>query len=471
MWQHPGTLLALAAAIFGSGCAAGHNAQGNVLWHLEHQDSVWLEVNESDFEGIELAEAEPSSHGSNLLIAAVRFSGGAKRAVQDQGIPDGVRVIFTGDLTSPTQATRIELAYLRQSTVIVVEPRGHKQWSTQPFEVDPLAAQVRLHRSHKPIYEPGDDLIWQQYHSRPLTDEDLAAVEPELALRRDIERWARVLTIGRTLALSVEPSDFAAGSAYKGRPGFAYNYLTVPVTAASATVFGETPELPGRFIAWVAPNTAAAEVLEVGWRILTINGQPVASFEVDQPGQDLELVLQHSNETRTVILPAERRPIDVSFGVWSVSHPGFANVSDSTAHIGVGGPLLDLLRHDDALAALLGHEIAHVIQTVDAPPKASEEAAKAGIWLALGILSPAIAQGLVDRFQQDDERAADMLGLRLAHRAGYDPFGGVQMLDAIQEHKGEAAIGALRNTHPPYRERRDMLYGEALRLRALGSNR
>lgn len=78
-----------------------------------------------------------------------------------------------------------------------------------------------------------------------------------------------------------------------------------------------------------------------------------------------------------------------------------------------------------------------------------------------------LTQGLVDRFQQDDEGAADLLGMRLAHRAGYDPFGAVLMLDAYRQHQGEASVGQVRGTHPPYRERRENLYQEAQRLREL----
>ncbi|HER35152.1 MAG TPA: hypothetical protein ENO19_06750, partial [Halothiobacillaceae bacterium] len=206
----------------------------------------------------------------------------------------------------------------------------------------------------------------------------------------------------------------------------------------------------------------------IGWRILTINGQPVASFETKEPGQDLELLLERMGERRTVTLTPERWPIDLSFGVWSISASAFANVRSPTAHVGIGGPLLDVLPSDAALAALLGHEIAHVLQTVTTPPPESERAAKAGIWAAVGLLSPAIAQGLVDRFQQDDERAADILGLQLAHRAGYDPFGGVLMLDTFREHRGEASVGDVFSTHPPYRQRREVLYEEATRLRNLG---
>jgi predicted Zn-dependent protease len=96
---------------------------------------------------------------------------------------------------------------------------------------------------------------------------------------------------------------------------------------------------------------------------------------------------------------------------------------------------------DDEMAAVMGHEIAHALRE-----HGRERAAKSGITSvvargagALGSLifgidpsitntvTGMIGQGVVLKFSRDEEREADLVGLDIAARAGYDPRAGVAL--------------------------------------------
>jgi predicted Zn-dependent protease len=94
---------------------------------------------------------------------------------------------------------------------------------------------------------------------------------------------------------------------------------------------------------------------------------------------------------------------------------------------------------DDEMAAIMGHEIAHALRE-----HGRERMAKSGITSGVarvaGALGSAIfgidpnitntvtgmiGQGVVLKFSRDEEREADLVGLDIAARAGYDPRAGI----------------------------------------------
>lgn len=116
---------------------------------------------------------------------------------------------------------------------------------------------------------------------------------------------------------------------------------------------------------------------------------------------------------------------------------------------------------DDEMAAIMGHEIAHALRE-----HGRERAAKSGITsgvarVAGGLASavfgidPSITnavtgfagQTLVLKFSRDEEREADLVGLDIAARAGYDPRAGI----ALWRKMGMLNKGAppeFMSTHP-----------------------
>lgn len=127
---------------------------------------------------------------------------------------------------------------------------------------------------------------------------------------------------------------------------------------------------------------------------------------------------------------------------------------------------------DDEVAIVMGHEVSHALRE-HAQAQAGKgnvaavgsKVAGAGLssWLGVdagltGKATDMAAKGLMLKFSRDDEREADLIGLDLAARAGYDPRAGVvlwQKMAALS--KGEASQSAFLSTHPTGPERIDQM--------------
>ena len=133
-----------------------------------------------------------------------------------------------------------------------------------------------------------------------------------------------------------------------------------------------------------------------------------------------------------------------------------------------GGPvyitkgLIDKLNEDE-LAAVLGHEIAHItarhgVKKLQAyklytlltialmAKKETRETAKFTVQ-ALNLLSLG--------YGQEDELLADRLGATYAYKAGFDPWASITVLKMLQEEKRKKRPGgnSWLSTHPPNSER------------------
>jgi predicted Zn-dependent protease len=123
------------------------------------------------------------------------------------------------------------------------------------------------------------------------------------------------------------------------------------------------------------------------------------------------------------------------------------------------GILTSLDLTDDEIAMVMGHEIAHALRE-----HAREQAAKntllGGAASILGMIvsgnrysdlanvAISAGQGLASRaFSREDESEADLIGMELAARAGYDPRAGI----TLWQKMGKASKGAppeFLSTHP-----------------------
>lgn len=127
------------------------------------------------------------------------------------------------------------------------------------------------------------------------------------------------------------------------------------------------------------------------------------------------------------------------------------------------GILTKLNLTDDEVAIVMGHEIGHALREHGRERAAKSEAtnlvgklAGAGLsaWLGVdprltGAATNAAAQLTVLHFSREEETEADMVGLDLAARAGYDPRAGI----ALWEKMGAASQGQgqplpFLSTHP-----------------------
>ncbi|BDT57518.1 lipoprotein [Massilia varians] len=134
------------------------------------------------------------------------------------------------------------------------------------------------------------------------------------------------------------------------------------------------------------------------------------------------------------------------------------------------GILSSLKLTDDEVAAVMGHEIAHALREHSREKMAKQlgttAVARLGGALVSGLfgIDPSItgtvanygAQFVGLKFSRDDEREADLVGLDISSRAGYDPRAGIALWRKMAALDQRAPIEVL-STHPGGESRiRDM---------------
>jgi predicted Zn-dependent protease len=127
--------------------------------------------------------------------------------------------------------------------------------------------------------------------------------------------------------------------------------------------------------------------------------------------------------------------------------------------------IIDKLRlTDDEIAAVMGHEIAHALREHgrDRQSKAAATGlasqlggAALSAWLGVDVRGATNAAGqlLVLKFSRDEEREADLVGLDIAARSGYDPRAGIALWNKMAVLNQSGAPIELLSTHPGGSER------------------
>jgi predicted Zn-dependent protease len=118
--------------------------------------------------------------------------------------------------------------------------------------------------------------------------------------------------------------------------------------------------------------------------------------------------------------------------------------------------LLSLLRTEDQVASVLGHEIGHVLARHSAEQLAKQEptqrligavAVGSGSYDAAQLAS--LAGNLINmKYGREDELQADSLGLRLAREAGYDPRAMITVMEILEKASGGSRQPEFASTHP-----------------------
>ena len=119
--------------------------------------------------------------------------------------------------------------------------------------------------------------------------------------------------------------------------------------------------------------------------------------------------------------------------------------------------ILDQLKLTDAeVAMVMGHEMAHALREHSRARLAKTQATNIGIslgaaLLGLGDVGRAAAglgsQLLTLKFSRSDETDADLVGLELAARAGYDPQASITLWEKMGKATGQQGMQFL-STHP-----------------------
>lgn len=129
--------------------------------------------------------------------------------------------------------------------------------------------------------------------------------------------------------------------------------------------------------------------------------------------------------------------------------------------IGVHTGLLDVAENQDQLAAVIGHEVAHVLAQHSAERISQQYATKTGLDLVgvvagaetqtkqqlLGLLGVGAQIGVLLPYSRLQESEADVYGLELMAKAGFDPRSSVQLWQNMKK-AGGGAPPELLSTHP-----------------------
>lgn len=137
--------------------------------------------------------------------------------------------------------------------------------------------------------------------------------------------------------------------------------------------------------------------------------------------------------------------------------------------IGVNSGLLSVAKNQDQLAAVIGHEVAHVTAGHHNARLSAAYAADAAQTLAavvagggensqqiMGLLGLGVQYGVIMPYGRSQETEADLLGLRYMSKAGFDPSASIALWRNM-EQAGGPGPPAFLSTHPSPTGRIDRL--------------
>ena len=177
---------------------------------------------------------------------------------------------------------------------------------------------------------------------------------------------------------------------------------------------------------------------------------------------------------RWVASQTERPDLPWHFGV--IDSPAVNAFAAPGGYVLITRGLYEILDSEAQLAGVLGHEIGHIVQRHHITVMQKSAAISAGAQAAqvrdrsvlvsslIGTGAEVFARGL----DKSAEFEADQIGVVLAARAGYSPYGLVDVLHKLSARgPDDAALALLFKTHPQPGERLTEL-GQALAPRAAG---
>jgi len=118
--------------------------------------------------------------------------------------------------------------------------------------------------------------------------------------------------------------------------------------------------------------------------------------------------------------------------------------------------MLSKLKSVDAVASVLGHEIAHVIHRHSAEQMAQKGLLNGiiqGVAMGSGNMNSSQIAGYVGqmmsmKYGRDDELESDEYGVKYCHQAGYDARAALEVMEVLAEASGGADRSDFNSTHP-----------------------
>ncbi len=210
-------------------------------------------------------------------------------------------------------------------------------------------------------------------------------------------------------------------------------------------------------------GTFVAGLLPIGYEEESSIGQAIALQVVARYGgvvEDPALTRYVNLVGRAVANTCDRPDIPYRFAI--LKHDSINAFAAPAGYIFVTRGLLKQVRNEAELAAVLGHEIAHVTEKhiLQVIQRSKQIAGVTEAGLAYANQNPAAFKNLIDGavkklleegLDQSKEIEADQLGNVFAARVGYDPLAYVTLLARLRDLKGDDR--AFFKTHPNFSSR------------------
>jgi predicted Zn-dependent protease len=168
------------------------------------------------------------------------------------------------------------------------------------------------------------------------------------------------------------------------------------------------------------------------------------------------------------LLQTISNPLKVRF-VLAAGEPS-VNAGATFDVIVVSEGMMRFVRSDDELAMILGHELAHITQGHVSRSARNTVLLGLGslivdaIYPGIGRTAGQVGQLFLNRFNQEQEREADRVGLLYAYQAGYDTTAAAQVMKRMAEEVPETATAGFFSSHPSSVERFEALERQAAQL-------
>jgi predicted Zn-dependent protease len=198
---------------------------------------------------------------------------------------------------------------------------------------------------------------------------------------------------------------------------------------------------------------------------IAIGNEAAPQFEGEFGGKvPSEKLQQYVREIGRSVSETAERKIAYEFSLLNSDVPNAFALPGGKVYVTAG--LMAIMTNERELAAVLGHEVGHVTALHNVKGLQRQLGAELLAQIAADVVggkggqaagaATKIVGGIMAlRYSRDDEYQADELGVRYMTKAGYSPWGMVELLTALNELSGSGSGGLpeIFQTHPPSQKR------------------